>query len=107
MNRSKLLKVLNKGLITGLAVSAISFVIPLVPCTKSLVIENPKYGLGVCRLPNPFGQQLIGASQKFYGISTEPLAGFILQTLLILVIFSIFFSIKKEKRHKIIDLTKK
>ena len=96
--KSKPLKFLNKGLIAGLAVATLSFFFPIVPCNK----------FKTCKIPNPFTGKVIENSQNFYNISTEPLAGFILQTILstiaVILIFSFFR--KKSSKRDIIDLTK-
>jgi len=106
MTVPKILKILNKGLIAGVVVSTFSFTLPLVPCTKSLDSIS-KYRPTICKFSNPFTEQTIGISQKFYGISTEPLAGLILQFLVILLISSIIFSVLRRKPTKVLDLTKK
>ncbi len=72
-------KILSKGLIAGLAVSALSFFLKIVPCTSSPVIAEPKYSWSSCKLPNPFAEQLVGMSHKFYGAFTDPMAGLIIQ----------------------------
>lgn len=107
MAKFKILKILNIGLISGLAVSLLSFFIPIVPCTKSPVIAQPEYNWGLCKLPNPFKEPVLGLSQKFYSVSPEPLGGFILQTLLILIIVTAIFTIFEKKQDKVLDLTKK
>jgi len=105
--KPKILQTLNKSLIIALIVVAISFLIPIVPCTKSLVIAEPKYSLGMCKLPNLFGEQVVGISQKFHGISTEPLTGLVIQFLIVFIIFTIIFILFRKKSVKILDLTKK
>jgi len=103
----KFIKILNKGLISAIVVSALSFFIPLVPCTKAPVIANPEYSFAICKLPNPFGEPLLGISQKFYNVSTEPLAGLILQFILATIIITAILVILKRKKGKIVDLTNK
>jgi len=105
--KPKILQTLNKSLIIAFIVVVLSFFIPIVPCTKSPVIAEPKYSLGICKLPNPFGEQIVGISQKFYGISTEPLTGLIIQFLIVFTIFTIFFMLFRRKAAKILDLTRK
>lgn len=101
-------KILNKGLIAGLAVSALSFVLKMVPCTTSPVIAELKYSWSSCKLPNPFGEQLVGISQKFYGAFTDPMAGLIIQFIVAFAIFTIIFIFfHNRKKKKILDLTGK
>lgn len=99
-------KILNKGLIAGLAVSALSFVLKIVPCTTSPVIAELKYSWSSCKLPNPFGEQIVGLSQKFYGAFTDPMAGLIIQFIIAFAVFvTIFTLFHKIKNKKILDLT--
>jgi len=107
MVQPKILGILNKGLISSVIVSAFSFFIPLVPCTTSPVIEVPDYKFSMCKLPNPFTESLLGISQKFYGAFTEPLAGLVLQFILILIIILVILSLFNKKSGKILDLTQK
>ena len=103
----KILRVLNKSVIIAIIVSVLSFVIPIVPCKTSPVIAEPIYTWSICKLPNPFTNPIIGISQKFYGISTEPLAGLVLQFLIVLIIFTIIFMLFRRKAAKVLDLTRK
>ncbi len=101
-------KILNKGLIAGLVVSALSFVLKMVPCTTSPVIAEPKYSWGSCNLPNPFGENLVGLSQRFYGAFTDLMAGLIIQFIIAFAIFAIIFTFfHKRKQKKVLDLTEK
>ena len=101
-------KILNKGLITGLAVSALSFFLKIVPCTSSPVIAEPIYSWGSCKLPNPFGEQLVGMSYKFYGAFVDPMAGLIIQFIIAFAIFTVFFTfLHKRKKKRVLDLTGK
>ena len=101
-------KILNKGLIAGLAVSALSFFLKIVPCTTSPVIAEPKYSWGFCMLPNPFSEALVGLSQKFYGSFINPMAGLIIQFLIAFALFTTLFTFfHKRKNKKILDLTGK
>lgn len=101
-------KILNKGLMAGLAVSALSFVLKIVPCTTSPVIAEPKYSWSSCKLPNPFGENLVGLSQRFYGAFTNPMAGLIIQFIVAFAIFTIIFTFfHNRKKKKILDLTGK
>jgi len=101
-------KILNKGLIAGLAVSALSFVLKIVPCTTSPVIAEPIYSWSSCKLPNPFGANLVGISQRFYGAFTDPMAGLIIQFIVAFAIFTIIFTFfHNRKKKKILDLTGK
>ncbi len=101
-------KILNKGLITGLAVSALSFVLKIVPCTTSPVIAELKYSWSSCKLPNPFVEHIVGISQKFYGAFTDPMAGLIIQFIVAFAIFTTIFTFFHKRRiKKILDLTGK
>lgn len=104
--KSNLLRTLNKGLIGGLIVSAISFFFPIIPCTKSQVIAELKYEFGLCKLPNPFGENLVGISQKFYNYSTDPLAGLIMQFIVSVLLITLIFRLFKRKKQKVLDLTR-
>jgi len=106
MQTPKYLKILNKAVIFGIVVSAVSFVIPLIPCKKAPVIVDPVYAWGMCKLANPF-QQLVGLSQKFYNISTDNTAGLILQFLVATAVFMIAFTLFRKRAGKILDLTTK
>ena len=90
----------------GVVVVALSFLLPIVPCTKSPVIAEPTYKLGLCKLPNPFGEQLVGMSTRYYGINTQPLAGLIIQFLVPFIIFILIFLAMRKKAGKVLDLTK-
>jgi len=103
----KILQILNKSLIIAFIVAVISFLIPIVPCTKSPVIAEPIYKWSMCKLPNPFGEQIVGISKKFYGISTEPLTGLIIQFLIVFIIFTLIFMLSRRKAAKVLDLTRK
>jgi len=104
MNQRKLLKSANIGLIIGILVATLSFLISLVPCKKEA-------GIGVCKLPNPFSDLSTNLNQKYYLISNNPMTGLILQFLIPLVIVLIiaiaFGSSKKQKKERFIDYTKK
>ncbi len=100
-------KILSKGLLAGLVVSALSFFVKIIPCTTSPVIAEPKYNWGFCKLQNPFKEQLVGISQKFYSSFTDPMAGLIIQFIIAFAIFTIIFTFfHKRKKRKILDLTK-
>ena len=87
----------TRATMVGLIATALSFFIPIVPCTKSPVIAEPVYKLGFCKLPNPFAEQILGVSTKYYGINLDPLAGAILQFILISTLaFFIFNGLKKK-----------
>ena len=101
-------KILNKGLISGLVISALSFVLKMVPCTTSPVIAEPKYSWSFCKLPNPFGENLVGLSQRFYGSFTDPMAGLIIQFIVAFAIFTILFTFfHRRKKKRVLDLTGK
>lgn len=107
MQTSKTLRILNKSLIIAVAITLLSFILPIVPCKTSPVIEAPAYAWGLCKLPNPFGEQLLGVSTKYWAGSTEPLSGLIIQFLISFVIFTIIFMLVRKKAAKILDLTHK
>jgi hypothetical protein len=100
MNQRKILKYANIGMIIGILVATLSFLISLVPCKKEA-------GIGVCQLPNPFSE-LSTLTQKYYFISTNPMTGLILQFLIPLAIaLLIALAGKKQKKEKLVDYTKK
>jgi len=98
---------MNKSLIIAVAITILSFVLPIVPCKTAAVIENPTYTWGMCKLPNPFGEQVVGLSTKFLTGSTEPLAGLIIQSLVSFIVFVLIFMLVRKKTTKILDLTDK
>ena len=104
MNQRRLLKGANIGMIIGILVATLSFLISLVPCKKEA-------GIGVCQLPNPFSD-LSALNQNYYFISNNPMTGLILQFLIPLIIVSIITiatvsGSNKQKREKFVDYTKK
>lgn len=102
MNQRKLLRSANIGIIIGILVATLSFLISLVPCKKEA-------GIGVCRLPNPFSDLSI-LNQNYYFISNNPMTGLVLQFLIPLVIvmlIAIALGSNKQKREKFVDYTKK
>ena len=105
MNQRKLLRNANIGMIIGILVVTLSFLISLVPCKKEA-------GIGVCRLPNPFSDLSPTLNQNYYFISNNPMTGLILQFLIplaIVLIITIAFASgsTKQKREKFVDYTKK
>ena len=103
MKQQKLLKRANIGLIIGVIVVALSFLISLVPCKKEA-------GIGVCKLPNPFSDLPGTLNQKYYFISNNPLTGLILQFLIPLVIVLLItmnHGSKNKGKEKFVDYTKK
>ena len=100
-------KLFTRATITGVIVAILSFILPIVPCTKSPVIAETIYKPGLCRLPNPFGEQLVGISTRYYGVNTQPIAGLIIQFLVPAIIFAIIFLLIRKKAGKVLDLTKK
>lgn len=107
METPKTLKVLNKSLIIAVAVIILSFILPIVPCKTAPVVADPTYTWSMCKLPNPFSEQLLGVSQKFWANSTEPLAGLIIQFLVVFIIVTIIFMLVRRKAAKVLDLTHK
>lgn len=107
METPKILRVLNKSLIIAVAISILSFIIPIVPCKTAPVVATPVYAWSMCKLPNPFTQQLVGISTKYWAISTEALLGLVIQFLIILVLFTAIFMLLRRKAAKVLDLTRK
>ena len=107
METPRILKVLNKSLIVAVAISILSFIFPIVPCKIAPVVAAPVYAWSMCKLPNPFGQQLLGISTKYFGSSTEALTGLVIQFLIIFVLFTILFLLLRRKAAKVLDLTRK
>jgi hypothetical protein len=108
MRKPNSIKIANRAVIAGLIIVIISFIIPIVPCTSSPVIAEPVYKLTTCKIPNPFAEQTLGISTKYYGVNTQPLAGLILQFIIATLIFLIIFNIlskKSKSARKILDLT--
>jgi len=99
MTTPKILRILNKGVIVATIVSALSFVFPLIPCTK-------EKGISICQLPSPL-KELPELASKYYSVSTNPLAGIVLQFLVVLFIFTIIFMSFRRKAGKVLDLTNK
>jgi|TARA_B100001971_G_C17736165_1_gene308416 hypothetical protein len=107
MANPRIVRVLNKSLIIAIAITIISFIIPLVPCQTAAVVAEPVYEWGLCRLPNPFTQELVGISTEYYGSNTNPLAGFIIHFLVVYAIITTILLLIRKKAGKILDLTNK
>ena len=107
MKNSKILRVLNKALIITIAIIIISFIIPIVPCQTSAVIAEPVYEWGLCRLPNPLTNPVLGISTEYYGSTTDSLAGFLIHFIVIYAIITIILIAVRKKAGKILDLTDK
>jgi len=108
MKKPRAIKIANRAIISGLILVVISFLFPIVPCTSSPVIEEPIYKLTICKIPNPFTEQLIGVSTKYYGVNTSPLAGLIIHFFIALIFFVIIFMViskKSKSASKVLDLT--
>jgi len=103
----KITKILNYGIIAAVVVSTLSFFIKLIPCKTAPVIAKPEYKWAFCKLPNPFGEQLVGTSTKFFGLSTDPLAALIFLFLAVLLVVFVILSITKKKQGKVVDFTEK
>ena len=100
MKKSKILRSANLGVLIGLLVATLSFLISLVPCKKEA-------GIGVCKLPNPFSDLSI-LTQKYYFISNNPLTGLVLQFLIPLaIVLLITLGMKNKKTERVVDYTKK
>jgi len=107
MTNTKTLRVLNKALIIAIAITIISFIIPIVPCQTAPVVAEPIYEWGLCRLPNPLGNPTLGISTEYYGSQTDSLAGFIMHFAIIFIITTIILFSLRSKAAKILDLTNK
>jgi hypothetical protein len=105
MEFPKTLKILNKSLIIAVIFVILSFVIPLVPC-KTSQTASAIYNLSLCKLPNPFVLPS-EISQKFWMNFSEPLAGLIIQFLVVFIIFTIIFLAIRRNAAKILDFTHK
>ena len=103
----KIAKTLNWGIITAVIVSALAFFLPIIPCKTAPVVANPDYKLALCKIPNPFGEQLVGVSKMFYGLSADPLAALIFTFIAVFIIVLLLFTVIKKKKGKIVDLTAK
>ena len=100
INRSRLAKSLKWGVIAGLVITIISFLISIVACLKQA-------GIGVCVLPSPFSN-MVSLDNIYYGISNNPLSGLLMQFLIpLILVFIIAFGSKKKTNGKIVDYTKK
>lgn len=99
MIKARIVKTINKGIMIGVIIVALSFLISLVPCIKEA-------GFGVCKLPNPFGN-ILTLNDKYYGISNNPLTGLILQFLIPFVLVILILLGSKKKGEKVVDFTKK
>ncbi len=107
IQKQKFLRVTNNSFLIGLGGSVLSFLIPLIPCTKSSVIAESQYTLSLCKLPNPFLQQLLNISTKYYGFFTLPLAGIILQFILFTLVSILIHIFIFKNKGKVLDLTSK
>ncbi|MFA5173899.1 MAG: hypothetical protein WC438_01835 [Candidatus Pacearchaeota archaeon] len=107
MKNMKITKILNYAIIIAVALSALSFFIGIIPCKTAPVIANPEYSWSMCKLPNPFGEPLLGVSNQYFGMSTDPLATLITTFLLVMVIVFVIFMLITKREGKVIDLTTK
>lgn len=99
IRKSRLVKSLKWGIMAGLVITIVSFLISIVPCIKSA-------GIGVCTLPSPFSD-LMNLDNKYYGFSNNPLTGLLLQFIIpLILVFLIILNTKKTK-EKVVDYTKK
>lgn len=101
MTKSKIIKILNNGMILAVVVSTLSFFIKIVPCKFS---SNNAMTFGLCKLPNPF-LDLEQLTTIYYGVSNNPMIGITLQFLITLFLFSIIFLFLKKRNKKVLDLT--
>ena len=107
METPRILRVLNKSLIIAVAVSILSFIFPIIPCKTAPVVAEPVYAWSLCKLPNPFGEQLIGLSIKYWATAASPLSGLVLEFLIVFVLFTIIFLLFRRKAAKVLDLTRR
>ncbi|MEK7203162.1 MAG: hypothetical protein AAB653_02490 [Patescibacteria group bacterium] len=107
METPRILRVLNKSLIIAVAVSILSFIFPIIPCKTAPVIATPVYSWSMCKLPNPFGDQIAGSLTKYWTISTNSLTGLVLEFLIVFVLFTIIFMLFRRKAAKVLDLTRR
>tara|TARA_Y100000310_G_C20607682_1_gene776370 strand:+ start:209 stop:541 length:333 start_codon:yes stop_codon:yes gene_type:complete len=105
--KPKITKLFTRATITGVIVVALSFILPIVPCTKKATLAEALYKPGLCKLPNPFTEQIVGISTRYYGINPNPLAGLIFQFIVAFIIFTLIFMGIRRKAGKVLDLTKK
>jgi hypothetical protein len=93
-------KLLLNGVIAGAIISALSFFVSIVPCSK-------ESGAGLCTLPNPL-MDMTDLAKVYYGISNNPITGLLLQFTIPFILFVVIPLIikKTEKKQKILDLTK-
>ncbi|MBR9705033.1 hypothetical protein GOV12_06490 [Candidatus Pacearchaeota archaeon] len=99
ITKIKIGKSLRNGIVAGLVITILSFIVAMVPCIKGS-------SFGLCSLGNPF-TNLLESSNKFYGISNNPLTGLIFQFIIPFVVVFLA-SIKLNKStEKVVDYTKK
>jgi len=100
----KFLKILNKGLIAGLIVGALGFFIKSIPCR---IITQDSSSLGICQLPPIFQNLPMNLTNYYYGISNNPVTGFVIQFLLSTILIILFLMFFKKRAERILDLTNK
>jgi len=96
------LKHLNFSIFGAVIVSAVSFFIKIVPCTKTIDTTS---SFSLCALPSIF-QDLSETTAKYYTLSNNPLTGIVFQFVLAFLIIYILLSLSKKKSKKVVDLTK-
>ena len=99
MTTPKILRILNKGAVAGLVITALSFFIPLTPCKQEA-------GFKLCTLPNPF-KSMPEVIPQYYGFSNNPLTGAVLQFLIPALILTLIYLTVRKKTAKVLDLTNK
>jgi len=100
-------RLFTRATIIGVIVVALSFLLPIVPCTKATSVAEASFKPGLCRLPNPFNEVMPELSIRYYGINTDPVAGVIFQFIAVFIIYAIIFLLIRKKAGKVLDLTRK
>lgn len=93
MAKPKIIRVLNIGLLIAVVVSALSFLIKIVPCRFTTTEAT---GFGLCRLPSIFSN-ISELSHNYYGISNNPLTGLVFQFIIIFIIVSVVFYLFRRR----------
>lgn len=96
-------KIFQLGTTISICVVVISFFIQLIPCIK---ISDSVKKFGFCTLPSIFKDLNEPLESTYFGLSNNPLSGFVFEFILVFVIFLILYSLSKRKPKKVLDLTK-
>jgi hypothetical protein len=100
-------KLFTRATIIAVIVIALSFILPIVPCTKTTSLAEAPFKPGICRLPNPFLEATPEFQIRYYGTNAQPIAGLIFQFIAAFIIFTLIFLGIRKKAVKVLDLTKK